>query len=144
MTARAGCSICRRHRAGSRLPEWLYEDEHVLAFHAPAAMVGGYLGYTFVETRRHVRGLADRSDEEASAEARLVSRLARALEQLGGEHVYAFVFDHVEHHHTHVVARYPGTPSEFRGPRIDEWPDAPRGGSGELAAFCERLRGALG
>jgi histidine triad (HIT) family protein len=140
----ADCRICRKHeRIGPAAGEWLYADEHVLAVHAPSETVRGYLGYLFVESRRHLRGLAERSDEEGAAEARLVGRLARALESEGAEHVYAFCFDHLPHHHVHVVARYPGTPREFWGPQIDEWDGAPRGEGGELHAFCARLRAAL-
>jgi diadenosine tetraphosphate (Ap4A) HIT family hydrolase len=143
MTVEA-CPICQKHEGrGPLAGEQVYADEHVVAFHAPVDRVGGYLGYLFVETRRHVRGLADRSDAEACAEARLVTRLARALEDAGAENVYTFVFDHLPHHHVHVVARYPGTPEEFRGTRIDEWPDAPRGEAEDVAAFCARLRTAL-
>jgi histidine triad (HIT) family protein len=123
--------------------ELLHADDLLLAYHAPVATVHGYQGYLFVETRRHVRGLAERTDDEASAEARLVTRLARALESAGAENVYAFVFDHLPHHHVHVVARYPGTPNEYSGPQIAEWPDAPRGDAAAIAAFCERLRSAL-
>jgi histidine triad (HIT) family protein len=138
------CPICRKHEGvGPGAGEPLSADRHVLAFHAPAETVRGYLGYVFVETRRHVRGLADRSDEEGCAEARLVGRIARALEAEGAEHVYLFCFDHLPHHHVHVVARYPGTPREFWGPQIDEWDGAPRGDAEDVAAFCARLRAAL-
>jgi diadenosine tetraphosphate (Ap4A) HIT family hydrolase len=139
----AGCSICEAHRDGGGR-EALYADDHVVASHAPVDLVRGYLGYLFVETRRHVPGLAARTDAEACAEAALVTRLARALEAAGAEHVYAFVFDHAPHHHVHVVARHPGTPRAFWGPTIDEWPDAPRGDAEATRAFCDRLRAALG
>lgn len=58
-----------------------------------------------------------------------MARLSRALVAvLGADHVYAFVIgDQVQHVHVHVVARYPGAPPEYRGPRVDEWPEAPRG-----------------
>lgn len=139
------CPICEKHEGrGLLVGEVLHDDEDVLVSHAPVEMVDGYLGYLFVDAKRHVRGLAELEDAEASAMAQTVSRLARALEKAGGaEHVYAFVFDHVPHHHVHVVARYPGTPREYWGPRIDEWPDAPRGGDVEIAALCARLREAF-
>ncbi len=140
----SGCPICEKHRGvGPLVGELLYEDESVLAFHAPAAAVDGYLGYLFVETRRHVRGLADLADAEATAVARLVSALARGLEREGAASVYSFVFDHIPHHHVHVVARYPGTPPEFAGPRVNEWPEAPRGGDAAIGALCRRLRATL-
>jgi diadenosine tetraphosphate (Ap4A) HIT family hydrolase len=140
-----GCPICDKHRGeGFLVGEVLYEDESVFISHAPPGVVSGYLGYLFVDAKRHVRGLAELEEEEACALALVVSRLARALEQeAGAEHVYAFVFNHIPHHHVHVVARYPGTPREFWGPRVDEWEDAPRGGETEIAALCNRLRAAF-
>jgi len=120
--------------------EVLYEDDDVLVSHAPPEMVDGYLGYLFVDAKRHVRGLAELSDDEACTLARVVTRLAKALEKDGAEHVYAFTFNHVPHHHVHVVARHPGTPREFWGPRVDEWKDAPRGDEVKITAFCNRLR----
>jgi len=140
----AECAICEKHRGkGFLVGELVYEDESVFVSHAPAGVVNGYIGYLFVDAKRHVRGLAELADDEASAVALMVSRLARALEGEGVEHVYAFAFNHIPHHHVHVVARYPGTPREFWGPRVDEWEDAPRGGEAEIAVFCDRLRLAL-
>ena len=60
------------------------------------------------------------------------------------EHVYAAVIGHgVDHFHMHVIPRYPGTPREYWWTRVDEWPDAPRGGDAEIAALAVRLRAAL-
>lgn len=145
MTDVEGCPLCERHRgAGPLAGTPLYEDPLVLAYHAPAGETGGYLGYVFVETRRHVGGLAARTDDEVVAEARLVARVAAALEATGAEHVYTFVFDHVAHHHAHVVARHPGTPREYWGSRVDEWPDAPRAWDAAFDDYCARLRTHLG
>jgi diadenosine tetraphosphate (Ap4A) HIT family hydrolase len=59
-------------------------------------------------------------------------------------HIYSFVMgDHVPHLHVHLVPRYPGTPREYWGVRVSEWPNAPRGGVGEIDAVCGRLREAL-
>ena len=138
------CAICEKHEGkGLLVGEVLYEDEMLFVSHAPEGVVDGYLGYFFVDARRHVRGLAELEEAEAIAVALMLSRLARALEKEGAEHVYAFVFNHIPHHHVHVVARYPGTPREYWGPRVDEWPDAARGGEAEIAALCNRLRAVL-
>lgn len=139
------CPICEKHRGrGPLVGERVWEDEHVLAYHARRDTVDGYLGYLFVETRRHVPSLASLTDDEAHALATARSRLARALEAAGAEHVYSFVFDHLPHHHEHVVARHPGAPEEFRGVRVTDWPDAPRGDDDAVVAYCERLRKLLG
>jgi diadenosine tetraphosphate (Ap4A) HIT family hydrolase len=46
------------------------------------------------------------------------------------------------HLHLHLIPRYPGTPREFWWTRVDEWPDAPRGDAGAIAALAERVRNA--
>ena len=89
-------------------------------------------------------GLTARTDDEVIAEARLITRVATALEALGAEHVYTVVFDHVAHRHAHVVARHPGTPREDWGCRVDEWPDAPRADASALEEYRSRLAALLG
>jgi hypothetical protein len=32
---------------------------------------------------------------------------------------------------------------DYRWTRVDEWPDAPRGGEAEVAELCVRIRAAL-
>jgi len=142
------CFICRKHRGENSPPGGaIYQDDLVYAGHAqiPEGQSAVYLGWTLVETRRHIPGLADLADAEAQAVGLLVARLSRALRTCeGAEHVYAFVLGHhVSHLHIHVVPRYPGTPREYWGVRVDEWPDAPHGGPQEIAALCARLRTCL-
>jgi diadenosine tetraphosphate (Ap4A) HIT family hydrolase len=100
-----------------------------------------YLGHLMIEPRRHAPGLADLTNKEAQALGLLITRLSRALQASEkAEHVYAFVFGHhIPHLHVHLVPRYPGTPREYWGVRVDEWPDAPRGGREQVAKLCERL-----
>lgn len=138
------CPICEKHEGrGPLVAEVIYEDPLVRASHAVAGPDGAYLGHLIVDLRRHVRGLAERSDEEATAEGRLVNRLAKVLETFGAEVVYSFVFDHIPHHHVHVIARYPGTPRQYWGARVDEWPDAPKGDPDAVAEYSARIRRAL-
>jgi hypothetical protein len=42
-----------------------------------------------------------------------------------------------------VAARYPGTPREYWGVRVDEWPEAPRGDEQAIADVAARLRSHL-
>jgi diadenosine tetraphosphate (Ap4A) HIT family hydrolase len=139
------CPICLKHRGeGPLVGERIYEDAHVLGWHAPPHAVGGYLGYLFVEPRRHVPGLDGLSEDEAAATGVAVTRLARALRAEGAEHVYAAVLGHnIPHLHVHVVARWPGTPRQYRGTHVDEWPGAPRGGESEVTDLAGRLRARL-
>jgi histidine triad (HIT) family protein len=144
------CFICRKHRGEIEVPGGpIYEDDLLYASHIgnphPQKEQAVYLGYMFVEPRRHAPGLADLTDVEAQAIGLLVTRLSRALKVTeGAEHIYAFVLgDHVPHLHIHVVPRYPGAPPEYWGNRVDEWPGAPRGGTEEIAALAARLRSYL-
>jgi diadenosine tetraphosphate (Ap4A) HIT family hydrolase len=89
--------------------------------------------------------MADLMDAAAQALGLLLTRLSRALMiSEKAEHVYVFLFgDRVRHVHVHVLPRYPGAPREYWGVRVDEWPDAPRGGPAEMADVCARLRACL-
>jgi diadenosine tetraphosphate (Ap4A) HIT family hydrolase len=142
------CFVCRKHRG--EIPEpggALHDDGVVRAGHAGLGPEGepAYLGYLFVEPRRHAAGLGDLTKREAEALGLLLTRLSRALRQReNAVHVYAFVFgDNVPHLHVHLVPRYPETPREYRGLAVTDWPDAPQGGAEEIAALCDRLRASM-
>lgn len=142
------CFICRKHRGEISVPGGaIYEDDLVYAGHAQVGegQVTAYLGHLLVEPKRHAPGLADLTDTEAQALGLLVARLSRALKSgTGAEHIYAFVLGHhVSHLHIHLVPRYPGTPHEYWGVHVDEWPGAPRAGPPGIAALCARLRARL-
>jgi diadenosine tetraphosphate (Ap4A) HIT family hydrolase len=145
---RMDCFVCRKHQGEIVVPGGtIYQNDLVYVGHAQIAdgQSTAYLGYLMVEPKRHAAGLADLTDEEAAALGLLVSRLSRALKvSEGAEHVYAFVLgDHVAHLHVHLVPRYPGAPPQYWGVRVDEWPEAPRGGPAEIASLCDRLRSQL-
>ncbi|MBN2470744.1 MAG: HIT domain-containing protein [Anaerolineae bacterium] len=137
------CFICRKHANAGDLPGGaIYEDDLLFVSHAQAGEQGAYLGYLFIETRRHVAALDGLDVNEAATVGVLAARLAQALKATeGADHVYAFVLgDGAPHFHMHIVPRYPGAPREFYGPRVDEWPEAPRGGPDEVAALVARVR----
>lgn len=139
------CFVCQKHRGDIAVPGGaIYEDELIYVGHAsiPEDMTATYLGTLMVEPKRHVPGMAELDDAEAEAIGRMIPRLSRALkEREGAEHVYLFrLGHHVDHLHLWVVPRYPGTPREYWGLRVDEWPQAPRGDANAVAAFCERVR----
>ena len=141
----AECMVCRKHRGEESVPGGpIYQD--ALIFSSHAGLFGGetthYLGHLFIEPKRHAPGLADLTIEEAEAIAVHATRLARALmETLGQVHIYSFILgDHVPHLHVHVIGRYPEAPREFWGPRVDEWPGAPKGTEAEIAQVTSRIR----
>jgi diadenosine tetraphosphate (Ap4A) HIT family hydrolase len=147
----ADCFICEKHRNLAGIPGGeLISDEHAVVSHLPLTTPHGtadsvYLGYLFVEARRHVAELGELTLEEAASVGRLSAAASAALQNAtGAEHMYAAVIGHgVEHFHMHLIPRYPGTPREFWWTRVDEWPDAPRGGEQEVAALAERVRDEL-
>jgi diadenosine tetraphosphate (Ap4A) HIT family hydrolase len=83
------------------------------------------------------------------AEARSVGwwcmRASRALRDVArAEHVYAAVIgDGVPHLHVHLLPRFAGTPREYWGIDVDEWPQARRGTAAEIVALGHELRGYL-
>ena len=142
------CLVCRKHRGELPSPgEAIYADDLIYISHA--GLWGDeeehFLGHLFVEPRRHVAELGDLDSAEAQAIGLWTSRLARALmDVLDAEHVYSFVFgDGVPQVHVHVLGRQRGTPRDYWGVRVDEWPRARRGGADEIAQVAARLRDAL-
>lgn len=142
------CLICRKHR---RLPTELkgpnlaiYEDELVYLSHAQlwGDNEEHYLGYLFLETKRHIAGLGEMTDAEAERIGLLTKRAAEALTAVAGiEHVYAIVHgDGVPHIHIHLIGRHRGTPREHYGFGVTDWAGAPRGDETAIIALSKRLR----
>ncbi len=139
------CFVCAKHALGDGAPGGvLFEDDVVYAGHAypPTGPAVAYRGYLVAEPKRHAAGLGDLTDSEAAALGQLVNRLARALKEIAGaEHVYSFVFgDGLAHLHVVLGPRYPGTPREYWGVRLREWPEGPRVGEDEMRSLVTRLR----
>ncbi len=141
------CFICEKHQQGDEAQGGvLFEDKlvyvgHIHAVNGPAA----YRGYLMVEPKRHAPGLGDLTDEEAEAVGRMTNRVARLQrEMLGAEHVYSFVYgDGVPHLHVHLAPRYPGTPTDYWGHRLQRWPDAPMVDPDQMRTLVAELRDAL-
>lgn len=137
------CFICRKHRGQIEIPGGLLFEDDLVVVSRPANI--DYPAYLMLDTRRHVWELADLTAVESEAVGRTVSRMARALRDICGVvHVYSFFLaDAVPHAHFHIVGRYPGTPTEFWGRSVTDWPGAPRAALEELEALAVRLRHAL-
>jgi histidine triad (HIT) family protein len=147
------CFVCRKHRdRGLLIPGGpVAEDERVLVSHVVTPDVLGregstaYLGHLFVEPRRHVPGMADLTDAEAQDVGWWCMRTSRALRDVtGAEHVYVAVFgDGVPHLHVHLLPRFPGTPRQYWGVHVNQWPQAWRGDVAEIEDLVGKLRGYL-
>ena len=138
------CAICAKHRGeGPLVGPMDWADDDALIFHRPVGTDGTtVLGYLYVESRRHVPYLADLSDAEAEAIARVVRRAALGLRtELNADFVFSAVVGMgIPHFHQHLFARHPGTPARYGWLEGDEWPDAPRGTTAAVVELCERLR----
>ncbi|TWP49596.1 histidine triad (HIT) protein [Lentzea tibetensis] len=131
-----GCLICAKHRgAGELAGPVVWRDSLVVVSHR----LGGFPGYLFVETVRHVPFFDGLSGDEVVAVARAVHTAGRALRaELSPLFVFSLIAGRgVAHFHQHVFVRHPGTPEE-----VDwTWTEAPVVSEPEIDALCERLRG---
>lgn len=142
------CLVCKKQHGITPPPGGaIYEDDLVFASHSfiPQDENNVYLGLLFLEPKRHITGLEELTENESRRIGELIARLSKALKiSTGAEHIYCFVLGHhVDHLHFWLIPRYLGTPREFWGLRVDEWPDAPRGGANEIKVLCDRIRGLL-
>ena len=142
------CIVCRKHKGEiDILGGIIYEDDLIFVSHAQlwGDEKEHYLGHIFIEVKRHVAELADLTTEEAQAIGLFTSRVAKALlHSESMEHVYTFfIGDGVPHVHIHVIGRYPNAPREYWGPRVDDWPEAPKGAAKEIEGVATRVRNFL-
>lgn len=139
------CLICDKHRINTFE---IYRNDYLVVNHYVPHPddTDNYLGYYMIESHRHFKGFYDATEDEASAFGKAQRALAKALKKaLDCEHVYFFILgDGISHLHIHTVAKYKGTPRKFWGPRVDDWPDAPRGGKDEVLKTNKEVNVELG
>ena len=138
------CIICRKHEDTTF--EIYRSDNFVINHFVPRPDTDeNYLGYYMIESRRHFKGFYEATGDEAAALGIAQRALAKAIKKaLGCEHVYLFVLgDGIPHLHIHVIAKYPDAPRKYWGPKVDEWPDAPRGGADEIMKINETVKAEL-
>ncbi len=136
------CYICKKHNGSIESCGEIYKDDLLAIYHLEPGSGEVYLGYLFIELRRHIEGLGDMNDVEATAIGKMMQRISKLLrEHYAVEHVYAHVIgDHVPHLHIHIIPRYQGAPREYWGIKTDEWPDAPHGGKDRILVFCNEMK----
>ena len=141
------CYFCDRLKDANQWSERLvYEDELVLVTHEVEADGPTYLGMVLIQTKRHTNhGLTDLTDAEGQRIGLLVAQISRALgEVVGAAWAYAYSFTEVyQHMHQFVCARYPNMPQEYARLRFDEWKEAPRGTSAQVAELSKKLSARL-
>ncbi len=80
------CFICAKHQDMTVVPGGqLLADEHCIVSHLPLSTPAGtndsvYLGYLFVEPRRHVPGLGNLTASEARSVGRYAASASAALQ----------------------------------------------------------------
>jgi histidine triad (HIT) family protein len=142
------CVVCRKHKGEIDIPGAVIH-QNALIFISHAQLWQNekehYLGHVLIESKRHVAELADLSEQEAQVIGLFTSRVAKALLHTESvDHVYSFfIGDGVPHVHIHVIGRYPNAPKEYWGPRVDEWPEAPKGTAKDIEQVATRLRNFL-
>ena len=145
MTNLETCFVCRKHQGLVVVPGGpVYEDDLIYAGHVwdVAAMEAPYLGAMIVEPKRHLPTWAELTDLESERMGRVIRDVSLALKRnLDAEHIYVFVLGHqVPHLHVWVVPRYAGTPREYWGFGLFEWPNRPQGGAVEVESICSRIQ----
>lgn len=139
------CSVCQKQRGEIFIPGGpVFQNELIFISHALpfGKEKDHYLGHVFIETKRHIPELSQLTEAEAKQIGLYTQRISKALmETLGMVHIYSFVIgDGVPHVHVHVIGRYAGAPREYWGSRVDEWPQAPRGGTESITHVTALLR----
>jgi ATP adenylyltransferase len=139
------CIICLKHSDSGPLAGGVrvWADENVVVFHKLLDDDGTtFLGYLFIETRRHVPYLDHLTEEEAAGIGRVRRRLALGLKaSVDASHVFSAVVGRgVSHFHEHVFVRYTGTPDDVAWLDGDEWEGAGRGDTAAVEDLAARLR----
>ncbi len=139
------CFVCTKHKT---LPPNLalsfeaYGD--FVVAHAPDRTKDGtnLIGSLIIEPRTHVQNWSELGPNQAAQLGALIGEVTGLLyahPQI--EHVYTWVFgDAVAHLHIWLMPRYKGTPKEYWGTKVTEWPNAPKGGHLEMAQFISKLK----
>ncbi len=138
------CFICKKHEDNKDI---VFQNDILYVSHyiPHPDSDDNYLGYYFIETKRHFKGMYNATDEEMYAIGIMLKNISKALMTLPNmEHVYSFVIgEGIEHFHIHIVGRYKNTPKEYFGPQVDEWPNAPRGNTYEITKLNEHIQSDL-
>jgi histidine triad (HIT) family protein len=142
------CFICRKHRGEVNVPGGIiFQSKQIIISHSQIQEneTEHYLGHIIIETQRHVSEVSELTDLEAQEVGLCIKRIANVLLRTTKmEHIYSFLIgDGVPHVHIHVIGRYPGAPKEFWNTKVDEWPDATRGGEKEIAELVRNIRKSL-
>lgn len=135
------CLICKKQNNNQDI---VYQNDllYVSHFIPHPDKQDNYLGYYFIESKRHFTGIHNATDEEMIAISIMLRNLSKAVMSiLDIKHVYSFIIgEGVDHFHLHVVVRYKNAPKEYWCQKVDEWPQAPRGGTKEIRDLNDQIK----
>jgi diadenosine tetraphosphate (Ap4A) HIT family hydrolase len=141
------CPVCTKHKTLETLPGGaIFQDERVFIAHFPHLKdEPAHFGHVIIETKRHIESARELSDVEATSIGLFLQRITRGLELgMGAEHVYVVrIGDKVPHLHFHLVPRFPGTPRDFWGPLLFQWPMGKKATPQEMVQITEKLKNYL-
>lgn len=137
------CFLCKKQR---KLKEFvgcaIAEKNGLLLTHFPFVVdEKATRGHLIIEPKRHITDFSELNDVEAEALGFLIRKGSQIIKSLlKAEHVYLFrINDKVAHLHFHLVPRYAGTPKEFWGTKIMEWPQRPTVELKEISELSKRM-----
>lgn len=139
------CFICDKHQ--TLAPELRIDfegfEEFVVA-HAPDRTPDetNHIGPLIIEPRSHIKSWAELPEDQAARLGVLIGKAnALLMRQESIEHVYTWVYgDAIPHLHVWLIPRYLGTPREYWGAKVTQWPDTPKGGVKDMSAFIQKLQ----
>jgi diadenosine tetraphosphate (Ap4A) HIT family hydrolase len=138
------CFVCHKHlNPKNIIGEFIAERSGLVVSHFPFVETEkATRGHLIIEPRRHITDISEMTDAEAAALGGLAREMVLLQKsKLKAEHVYMFrINDKVPHLHFHLIPRYAGTPREFWGLKIGEWPDRPTVGLSEILTLANELR----
>ncbi len=138
------CMVCKKHKDFLGVTgEPLIKTPGLVLSHFPVLDgVPATKGHLLIEASTHLVNPCDLTEKDSSDLGMMIGQGMKVLMKvLGAEHVYVFrINDKVEHFHTHLIPRYPGTASEWYGAKIFDCPTAPKIGHGEVKALSRELK----
>ncbi len=141
------CPICTKHQDfGTYTGEIIIERGGMILTHFPQLEnEKATKGHLLLELRRYITDLANMNESETAAFGGIIRDGVRAMKAtLDCEHVYLYrINDKVAHLHFHLIPRYPGTPKEYWGLKIMEYPDAKKIALPEIKILALEIRKSL-
>lgn len=135
------CNICNKHNSNSEY--LIHESDDLIVSHMPPSPEHPevYLGYCFIESKKHITDISLLSDAQAQLIGLWTKKLSQAHTLLfKAERTYYFKFaDITPHFHVHLYPRHPGTPKDLIGEAVRFWPDGPKADSEKIKKICKEM-----